>query len=168
MVSGSKPQVTLKGGGSISMEIQPLEDLIPQKTVGDGPFYFSYICQILDELERLFNRSNDPKTKLKKSEFKPRSIAMIEKWALEFQFAMLRDESHLLATLSLLFPHLRRERVYTMKEDRLVEVIPQAMGFAGDDRKFLSEWRLRDHDLGKALEQLYKRRVSMVSSDSNP
>jgi hypothetical protein len=136
-----------------------LEDLIPQRTAGDGPFLFSHICSLLDELDVTFKEGQNPNAKLKKAAYKARRISKIGKWAEFFQLAIMRDEQHLLATLSLLCPHRRSDRVYTMKEVRLVEVIPQAMGFAGRDKKILSEWKAKFADFGHALESLLKGRV---------
>jgi len=149
------------------METNPLEDAFPPRRVGggDGPLLFSQICRLLDKLEDLFNRSRDAKSG--KADFKSRRIKAIEKWTQEHQLTIIKDEEILAATLSLLFPHLRRERVYTMKEERLAEVIPDAMRFGGSDQTNLSKWRLRYQDFGRAVEQLFNARVDLYDDMAN-
>ena len=67
----------------------------------------------------------------------------------------------MLAVLSLLFPDLRKERVYTMKEHTLSRVLAKAMGMGPQWLLRLSNWRLEYKDFGSAVESIIKQRVTL-------
>jgi len=130
----------------------------PQSHEQNGTLWFSDICSLLDALEELFDRYQS-KSKLSKRDFRARRTKLVEQWVRHYQLAILRNEKQLIATLSLLFPGLRRERVYTMKETRLAEVIAQAIGCGSEDLQLLANWRSTHKDFGSAAQSVMKRRV---------
>ena len=65
----------------------------------------------------------------------------------------------MLAALSLLFPDLRTDRIYVMKEHVLAGVIARAFGLGSQGLNRLRKWRLNDGDFGVALERIMTSRV---------
>jgi hypothetical protein len=121
---------------------------------------FEAICSLLDELESLLNLYRAPKSKLKKRNFKARQRDIVERWATEYNASILKDNQSVLAVLSLLFPDLRSERVFTMKEHVLSKVVSTALGMSEEaSEKLRKNWRLQEKDFGTAVEKIMKGRV---------
>jgi hypothetical protein len=64
-----------------------------------------------------------------------------------------------LAVLSLLFPELRRDRVYYVKEPKLAEILARVLGMGNRGLEGLRNWRLKHRDFGTAFENAMKLRV---------
>jgi hypothetical protein len=121
---------------------------------------FEAICSLLDELEGLLNLYRTPKSKLKKGDFKARQREIVERWAAEHNSSILKDNHSVLAVLSLLFPDLRSERVFVMKERILSKVVTTALGMGEEaSEKLRKNWRLQQKDFGTAVGKIMKGRV---------
>jgi hypothetical protein len=121
---------------------------------------FKAICSLLDELEGLLNRYRALKSKLKKRDFKARQREIVERWATDYKSSILIDNHSVLAVLSLLFPDLRNQRVFTMKEHVLSKVVTTALGMGGEaSERLRKNWRLQEKDFGTAVEKIMKGRV---------
>src|SRR5271169_2253281 len=122
---------------------------------------FSAICSLLDKLEELRTRYHAPGTKLNQATFRTCQKTLVGQWTKHYHSVILKDSQSVLATLSLLFPQLRRERVYTLKEHTLARVIGRAMGMGDREVEKLRRWRLNDGDFGVALEREMIKRVPL-------
>jgi len=120
---------------------------------------FKDLCRFLDVLENLLNEYQAPNTRLKKPTFNARRRKEAQGWAAFYKDAIHRDSESMLAVLSLLFPDLRKERVYTMKEYTLSRVLAKAMGMGPQWLLRLNNWRLEYKDFGSAVESILKKRV---------
>ena len=126
----------------------------------DNYLSFSAICLLLDKLETLRTRYHAPGTKkFTKREFGTRQRTLVSQWTEFYNPIILKDSEPILAILSLLFPHLRTDRVYVMKEHVLAGVIARAFGMGNQGLHRLRKWRLNDGDFGVALERVMTRRV---------
>ena len=122
----------------------------------DDALSFSSICSLLDKLETLRSRYYAPGTKkLTKQEFGKRQRTLVSQWTESYNPIILKDSQAVLATLSLLFPYLRTDRVYVMKEHVLARVVARALGMGNQGINRLRTWRLNDGDFGVALEKDY-------------
>ena len=129
----------------------------------DGILSFAAICSLLEELEALLNVYRAPKSKLKKRDFKARQRQIVERWATVYNFSILKDNQSVLAVLSLLFPDLRCDRVYTMKEHVLSRVVTKVLGMGVEAlEKLRKNWRLQDKDFGTAVEKIMRGRVCIL------
>ena len=122
---------------------------------------FKDLCCFLDVLENLLNEYQAPNTRVKKPMFNARRRKEAKGWATFYKDAIHRDSGSMLAVLSLLFPDLRKERVYTMKENTLSRVLAKAMGMGPQWLLRLSNWRLEYKDFGSAVESILKQRVAL-------
>ena len=122
---------------------------------------FKDLCRFLDVLENLLNEYQAPNTRVKKPTFNARRRKEAHGWATFYKDAIHRDSESMLAVLSLLFPDLRKERVYTMKEHTLSRVLAKAMGMGPQWLLRLSNWRLEYKDFGSAVESIIKQRVTL-------
>lgn len=121
---------------------------------------FSAICSLLDKLETLRTRYHALGTKkLTKREFGTRQRTLVSQWTEFYDPIILKDSQSVLAALSLLFPHLRTDRVYVMKEHVLAGAIARAFGMGNQGLNRLRKWRLNDGDFGVALEKTMIQRV---------
>ena len=121
---------------------------------------FSAICSLLDKLEALRTRYYAPGTKkFTKREFGARQRTLVSQWTELYIQVILKDGQLVLAALSLLFPDLRTDRVYVMKEHVLAGVIARAFGMGSQGLNKLRQWRLNDGDFGVALEPIMTLRV---------
>src|SRR5437667_4152659 len=117
----------------------------------DDTLTFSAICSLLDKLEVLRTRYYAPSTKkFIKREFGERQRTLVSQWTEFYNPIILKDAKLVLATLSLLFPDLRTDRVYVMKEHVLAGVIARAFGMGSQGLNRLRKWRLNDGDFGVA------------------
>ena len=121
---------------------------------------FEAICILLDKLEGLLNLYRAPKSKLKKRDFKARQREIVKRWATDYNSSILTDNHSVLAVLSLLFPDLRSERVFVMKEHVLSKVVTTALGMGQEaSERLRKNWRLQEKDFGTAVEKIMKGRV---------
>ena len=60
----------------------------------------------------------------------------------------------------MLFPDLRKERVYTMQAFTLSRVLAKALGMGPQWLKKLRNWRLEYKDFGNAVESIMEQRVT--------
>jgi hypothetical protein len=74
----------------------------------------------------------------------------------------MKDSHSILATLSLLFPHLQADRTYTMQESALTKVVSRVLGMGPAGQKELSNWKLNDGNFGVAMEKIMKHRVVVL------
>src|SRR5271170_7656539 len=77
---------------------------------------FFAICSLLDALNGLRTKYHSPSKPLKLPVFRAKKASLIKQWTRYYLPLILKDPQSTLATLSLLFPDLRVERVYVMKE----------------------------------------------------
>jgi hypothetical protein len=129
-------------------------------SAASGALLFKDICCFLDVLEGLLNEYQAPKTRLKKPAFKARQRKEAHAWAGFYRDAIHRDSDSILAVLSLLFPDLRKERVYTMQAFTLSRVLAKALGMGPQWLKKLRNWRLEYKDFGNAVEGIMEQRVT--------
>jgi len=126
----------------------------------DHTLTFSGICSLLDKLEALRTRYYAPGTKnFTKREFGARQRSLVSQWTEFYNPVILKDGQLVLAALSLLFPDLRTDRIYVMKEHVLAGVIARAFGLGSQGLNRLRKWRLNDGDFGVALERIMTSRV---------
>lgn len=123
---------------------------------------FSAICSLLDKLEALRTRYHAPGTKLTKPAFRTRQKSLVDQWTKFYNSIILKDSQSILATLSLLCPDLRTDRVYTLREHTLAPPIARALGMGSQGVDKLRKWRLNDGDFGVALERVMTRRVEQT------
>jgi hypothetical protein len=83
----------------------------------------------------------------------------IKRWHEYYKSRIICDSASVLAVLSLLFPELRRDRVYYVKELKLAEVLAHVLGMGNNGLKGLRNWRLNHRDFGIAIEKAMKFRV---------
>jgi hypothetical protein len=121
---------------------------------------FSAVCSLLNKLETLHTRYYAPGTNnFTKPEFGKRQRSLVSQWTEFYNPIILKDSQAALAVLSLLFPYLRTDRVYVMKEHVLAGVVARALGMGNEGINRLRKWRLNDGDFGVALERTMTRRV---------
>ena len=75
----------------------------------------------------------------------------------------MKDSHSILATLSLLFPHLQADRTYTMQESALAKVVSRVLGMGPAGEKELSNWKLNDGNFGVAMEKIMEHRVLVLN-----
>jgi DNA ligase N terminus len=124
---------------------------------------FSAICSLLDVLETLLTKYHAPGTKLTKKTFRACQEKEIQSWTQFYKIAITKDSQTTLATLSLLFPYLRRDRVYFLKENTIATALGKALGMGVTGVEKLRDWRLKYGDFGLALEKTLKQRVYVES-----
>ena len=120
---------------------------------------FSGICDFLDQLEALLRQYQSSGTKLTKGKLRTRQQNLTRKWSEKHLIAILNDRDAMLATLSLLFPDLRQDRVYSLKEYSLAVVLAKALGMGDRGLNKLWNWREMEGDLGVTLEKELTKRV---------
>lgn len=125
----------------------------------DEKLPFSAICSLLNDLESLLERYKAPKTTLSRSEFRARQTKTIKRWHEYYKSRIVCDSTSVLAVLSLLFPELRRDRVYYVKEPKLAEILARVLGMGNRGLEGLRNWRLKHRDFGTAFEKAMKLRV---------
>src|ERR1700721_4633708 len=126
-------------------------------TSSDKPLSFEAICSLLDALEDVLNRYQAPKHPITRPVFKSRQRKQAVDWAKFYQSSIVKDSQSTLSVLGLLFPDLRRERVYVLKEHTLSAVLARAVGMGREGLERLRNWRLENKDFGYAVEKEMKK-----------
>lgn len=127
---------------------------------GKNNLTFNSVCVLLENLETLLKQYQTPGTKLTKQRFRMCQQERIQRWNEHYNTAVLRDSESALAALSLLFPDLRQDRVYSLKEHTLAGVLAKALGMGELGLRQLRNWRLTEDDLGLAFEKELRKRVT--------
>src|SRR5438046_414293 len=123
------------------------------------PFRFSYICDLLEELDQI--RIHDPPYLPKDGE--KRSHVAIEKW---FNHHRMRIEGIDVgvALLSTILPEACNDRVYGLKEKSLERIIGRALALPRSRCLDLGRWRLPGGgDLGDCVQRVQQLAVSKSS-----
>jgi DNA ligase N terminus len=129
----------------------------------DQSLQFSRICELLDALERLYNRYRTGKPKLGRTEFRQKRLETLRNWIGHCCELLLVDAETVYAALSLLLPDWR-DRVYNLGEAKtIVSAVCQAMGMGKTTEQELLQWRVKERDFGLALEKQMARRVGLSS-----
>jgi hypothetical protein len=142
------------------LELPSIQQCRMEETV--PPLSFCRVCELLDALERLYTRYQAPGTKLSQHQFRAERRRITRKWVTDHCTALLKDQSTVLATLSLLLPALRADRVYTLSDKMLARVVASAMGMGPKTEDRLRGYRLNERDFGSALERQMDMRVQTV------
>jgi hypothetical protein len=123
---------------------------------------FADICSLLDELETFRNKYRARGNGIKRSEFSDNKHSKIDEWIRDNKPVIMKDSHSILATLSLLFPHLQADRTYTMQEHALAKVVSRVLGMGPRGEKELRNWKLKDGNFGVAMERVMKDRVTLL------
>jgi hypothetical protein len=128
----------------------------------DSILQFSSVCALLDELEWLLSRFLS--SKLNEDSLKIKQARLVERWALVHRDLIYASQGTLCATLSLLFPKLRRDRVYALKELTLSRALGVAVGLGPQLIDELQNWRTSHKTFENAVETLMKSRVHALQA----
>jgi hypothetical protein len=111
------------------------------------PLQFSWICDLLDALEKLYNRYHAPGTKPDLREFREKRKEKFRNWVGD-HIHLLNDAATLCAFLSLLLPEVTTDRKHYLSEKTIVTTASKAMemGKRGEER--MQQWRENERDLG--------------------
>jgi DNA ligase N terminus len=132
----------------------------------DPPLQFSRICNLLDALERLYNRYRTGKPKLGRTEFRRIRLETLRNWIDHHRNELFIDAATVYAMLSLLLPDWR-DRKYNLGEAKtMAPAVCQAMGMGKTTENELLQWRVKERDFGLALERQMARRVGIPSKES--
>jgi hypothetical protein len=124
---------------------------------------FAEICSLLDKLETFRNKYRAPGNRITRTEFTHNKHSKIDQWIRDNKPVIMKDSQSILATLSLLFPHLQADRTYTMQESALAKVVSRVLGMGPRGEKELSNWKLNDGNFGVAMEKIMKDRVLVLT-----
>lgn len=123
--------------------------------VNGMPFRFSYVCDLLEELDQI--RCHDPPFLPK--DVTARSHVAITRW---FNQHRLRIESVKVgvALLSTLLPETRTDRVYGLRENVLEKIIGRALALPQSRCMDLARWRVPGGgDLGDCVQRVQQLAV---------
>ena len=125
----------------------------------DPPLQFSRICDLLDVLEKLYNRYHAPGTKLLLRNFRQERRETLRRWVDQHR-PLLNDAATVCAVLSLLLPQVRTDRVYYLSEKKtMVTAARKAMGMGKRGEERMMQWRENEGELGLCLEKEMALRV---------
>src|ERR1700760_2173170 len=117
------------------------------------PFRFSDLCQLLNDLEKI-NLSESLKP-AKDRELDQRRA--IECWFRVHRRNIDSSDTDGAALLSCLLPERRTDRVYNLKEARLLKIIPRCLHLNSVRTRELYQWgKPASGDLGACLERVLR------------
>jgi DNA ligase-4 len=123
------------------------------------PFPFTYVCSLLDDLERLHIRENP----LLPRELLERSTSKTNQWLKAHKFDLNAFDTQEAAVLWVLRPDKLTDRHYGIDTNRLESIIARAYQVSQLDYTVLQSWRRVPHlgDLAQRVESV--RAVMPVS-----
>ncbi|KAL2119575.1 hypothetical protein VTJ04DRAFT_6536 [Mycothermus thermophilus] len=124
------------------------------------PFPFTYVCDLLERLDKNLTSRTGFKT--------PGTI--ISDWFRAHQATFARNDNLSGPLLSTLLPEKRTDRVYNLKEKRLQTIIGRALGLGRSRLAELSRWMNPEAgvDLAGCVEMILKETPNPVTADDNP
>lgn len=117
------------------------------------PLPFTHLVALLDPLSALYTKSPP----LKRTVLGAQSSSIITQWFDHHRPLFTSTRLEPVALFSLLFPELRCDRVYALREEGLVKVIARCLGLGVTRQRQLGEWRKdADGDLGKMVGRVMR------------
>ncbi|RPB26964.1 hypothetical protein L211DRAFT_834636 [Terfezia boudieri ATCC MYA-4762] len=117
------------------------------------PFPYMHVVSLLNPLSDIATRKPPPKPAV----LKARYSALITSWFDYHRPLFTATKLEPIALFSLLFPELRTDRVYNLREDGLVRVIARCLCLGVTRQQQLSNWRRdADGDLGKMVGRVMR------------
>jgi len=112
-----------------------------------------HVVSLLDPLSGLATKQPPPKPAVLKTKYS----TLITSWFDHHRPLFTAAKLDPIALFSLLFPELRADRVYNLREDGLVKVIARCLGLGVTRQRQLSNWRRdADGDLGKMVGRIMR------------
>ena len=122
------------------------------------PFRFSYLGDLLQELEDYC--MHDPP--LLPLELKSRYHKAVRVWFQCHRTRIDALDASGVAFLSACFPERRTDRVYNLREKKLVPILGRILALSKDRQKSLEAWCLSGGgDLGACVERVQRQAVSL-------
>ncbi|EAW24389.1 ATP dependent DNA ligase domain protein [Aspergillus fischeri NRRL 181] len=116
-------------------------------------FKFTYLCDLLSELER--NRVLKASTAAKASNPDHRAVT---RWFAQHAKRIHASDTDRIALLSCIFPEKRTDRVYWLRCTNLSRVIGRCLLLGSDRRQELEQWRVAGGtDLGQCVENVMRQ-----------
>ena len=117
------------------------------------PFPYTHVVGLLEALHSQATKKTGPKL----PSLKARYTALITSWFDHHRPLFASASLDTVALFSTLFPELRPDRVYSLREDGLVRVIARCLGLGVTRQRQLGNWR-RDAagDLGTMVERVMR------------
>lgn len=117
------------------------------------PFPYTHVVQLLEALYSLATKKLEPKL----FSLKARYTTLIISWFDHHRPLFASANLGTAALFSVLFPELRPDRVYSLREDGLVRVIARCLGLGVTRQRQLGNWRLdAAGDLGTMVERVMR------------
>ncbi|KAF8460652.1 hypothetical protein BDZ91DRAFT_798733 [Kalaharituber pfeilii] len=117
-------------------------------------FQFAHLVDLLEPLFDLTIKSPPPKPSVLHTQY----TSLITSWFTYHRPLFSSSRFQPIALFSLLFPELRCDRVYALREDSLVKVIARCLGLGVTRHRQLSNWRREaDGDLGEMVFRIMKQ-----------
>ncbi|KAF8425554.1 hypothetical protein EV426DRAFT_561102 [Tirmania nivea] len=117
------------------------------------PFPYMHVVSLLDPLSDIATKQPPPKSAVLKAKYS----TLITSWFNHHRPLFTATKLEPIALFSLLFPELRADRVYNLREDGLVKVIARCLGLGVTRQQQLNNWRRdADGDLGKMVGRIMR------------
>ncbi|CZR56679.1 uncharacterized protein PAC_06568 [Phialocephala subalpina] len=115
------------------------------------PFPFSYVCDILDSLERVFRNQE----LIIGKDVRSRVNEYVAKWFKDHRGRLDAWDTASEVVMSMLRPEQQVDRVYSITSESLELVIARALSLSRDQYAELRQWRTSEHvDLGGSVKRV--------------